>query len=348
MHTSVLFVGSYTSAQGGRGRGVTVRPLGCDGEVLAELQAVALSNPAFLVLAGDLLFAAEEEPGGRVVSMSSDRGQLTVISSAASGGGLPCHLAMDSENSQLVIANYLTGSVSVVAVAPEGELGLVQSAVLPYGKGPVCERQESPHPHQLLQVPDKPEEWLVTDLGSDRLLRYALRGIGRAPALLDAYPLPAGAGPRHMGWVHNRLLVVGELDSQLHVFDPTLHGLNHVGAVSTIDVSSGIERTQPNFPSHLEISENLEFAYVANRGRNSIAVFDISGMSRGGKPVLTQEVSSGGEWPRHFVFHAGRLYIANQRSNTIAVLGADREAGIIGELIQVVPTGTPMCLVVSV
>ncbi|HEU0205636.1 MAG TPA: beta-propeller fold lactonase family protein, partial [Pseudolysinimonas sp.] len=122
MTRPLLYAGSYTTAQEGRGSGISVREVGRSGELLAEQQVVALSNPAFLALGPELLFAAEEDPAGRIVSMSRQGGRLTVVASADSGGGLPCHLAVDVENDQLIVANYLTGSVASVAFSPAGEL----------------------------------------------------------------------------------------------------------------------------------------------------------------------------------------------------------------------------------
>jgi 6-phosphogluconolactonase len=346
MTKPMLYVGSYTTAQGGSGVGVSVREISQSGQLLTEQQVVALSNPAFLTLGADLLFAAEEQPSGRIVSMARERGRLTVVASADSGGGLPCHLAVDVENDQLIVANYLTGTVASLAFAPGGELANPRSTAMPAGTGPVAERQESPHAHQVVHVPGSSGEWLVSDLGGDRVLRFSAQGRDAAPVLLDACQLPAGSGPRHMGWVHESLLVAGELDSQLHILSPAREGLSYVGAVSTHDGESR-EESGPNFPSHVEISSNQEFAFVANRGRDSITVFDVSEVRNGGMPVLIREVPSGGKWPRHFVFHESHLYVANQRSNSIAVFAADRDRGLVFELTQLVRTGSPMCLVIS-
>lgn len=344
--TSFLFVGSAPTAHGGRG-GVSVRPLDDGGRVMGEQQVVALSNPSFLALGNDLLFASEEGPDGRVVSMSRNRGKLAVVAKAASGGGFPCHLVMDEDNGQLVIANYLSGTIASLRVARGGGLEDGKSTALPGGSGPVLDRQQSPHPHQMLRVPGEPEEWVVSDLGGDRVLRYEMHGREHAFELVGEYRLPSGSGPRHMGWVGHRLLVVGELDSQLHTVDTVDSVVNRRGAVSTWLQGLGSESTDPNLPSHMEISRNLKFAFVANRGRNSITVFDISQVSNDGLPVAIQEVSSAGDWPRHFAFRRNHLYVANQRSDTIAVFDADREHGTIGELTQVAPTGAPACLVFS-
>ncbi|HEU0206752.1 MAG TPA: beta-propeller fold lactonase family protein, partial [Pseudolysinimonas sp.] len=220
-----------------------------------------------------------------------------------------------------------------------------RSTTMPAGTGPVADRQESPHAHQVLRVPGTSGDWLLSDLGADRVLRYSAPGGEAVPVLVDSSELPAGSGPRHMAWIHDSLLVAGELDSQLHVLSPAGDRLGYRGAVSTRDRES--PPREANFPSHVEVSPNQEFAFVANRGRNSIAVFDVSQVGGGGMPVLVREVPSGGEWPRHFVFHEGHLYVANQRSNSIAVFAADRDRGLIQELTQLVSTGSPMCLVVS-
>ncbi|PKW26748.1 lactonase family protein [Phycicoccus duodecadis] len=345
MNTSTLYVGSYTSAQDGRGSGVSVRGVGADGALTGDLSTVPLSNPTFLALGMGLLFAVEEEPDGRVVSLARTQGKLTVVGSAPSGGGLPCHLVVDDARRRLVLVNYLPAGIATVVVAPDGTLGPTGSTAAPGGTGPVRERQESPHFHQALRVRDGSEDWLVSDLGGDRVVRFAVRGESAPPALVEVCRLPAGSGPRHMGWVGDALLVSGELDSRLHVLSQASGVLEHVGAVTTGAERSRAGRRVANFPSHLVVSPNQDFAFVANRGWNSIAVFDISRVPRGGMPRLVGEVSSRGEWPRHFTFHRGCLYVANQRSNTIAVFAADGDSGVIGDLVQVAPAASPVCLV---
>jgi 6-phosphogluconolactonase (cycloisomerase 2 family) len=42
-----------------------------------------------------------------------------------------------------------------------------------------------------------------------------------------------------------------------------------------------------------------------------------------------------------------RLYAANQDSDTITIFEVDRQSGLLSPTGQVVPTGSPVCIVVS-
>ncbi|MCU1637929.1 MAG: hypothetical protein JWL94_576 [Microbacteriaceae bacterium] len=347
-----LFVGCYTASMGGDGDGITVFPLTADGLVdvaghdglgsgeaeLSVAATVLLESPSFLAVSEDRLFAVTEGGEGQVASFTRSGTRLDPVSTVPSGGADPCFVTFDGE--RLLVANYSSGSLAVLAVNPDASLGEARVAVAPAGSGPVTDRQEAPHVHQA--IPSGPGRVISSDLGGDRVLEYAI-GDG-APELVGAHPLPAGTGPRHMAWAHGALLVVGELDSRLHVLRKDLeHGaLVHHGSVSTIDTEVGDMISQP---SHLAVSPHERFAYVANRGRNTVSVFDLSRVAAGGLPERVQETLCGGDWPRHFALHAGRLYVANQGSGDISVFDTDAASGLIGDLLQSVPTGSPTCLV---
>lgn len=343
-----LFVGSYTPSQNGKGVGISVRAIGVAGEVLAEERVTPLQSPAFLAVTPGRLFAVEEDPDGNVISFAREGSQLELISRVSVGGGLPCHITYDECNDQLLISNYLTGSLAVVTVNSDGSLGQARITSVPAGSGPVSNRQESPHPHQIIAASNQTEHgWLVSDLGTDRILQFRVEGGHHTPELTGRYELPPGAGPRHMAWSHGSLLVAGELDSQLHVMSS--HGglLVHSGSVMTVDPKSDQNLDAANFPSHLHVTADESIAYLANRGRNTISVFDLAELRTGGVPRLIQEAPCEGDWPRHFTFHDGRLYVANQGSHTIAVFEVNATDRRIGRLLQLVSTGSPMCLVIA-
>src|SRR5215467_14082007 len=101
---------------------ITLAPLGLAAET---------PNPTFLELdlKRRLLFAVNEidsfggKPGGAVSAFSIDRGsgKLTLLNQQPSMGTGPCHLTLDADGRNLLVANY-GGSVAVFPVAPDGRL----------------------------------------------------------------------------------------------------------------------------------------------------------------------------------------------------------------------------------
>lgn len=339
-HETLVFVGCFTASMNGVGNGISVRRVSHTGRLSAEIESTELDCPSFLVVTGDWLVAVSESLG-MVSSFSRNGAELERRSTVPTGGSGPCHVVYDRQGRRLLISNYESGSWSIVPFSEDGHLGDARVHPSPRGSGPVHDRQSTPHAHQTIPS-DAANHWLVSDLGIDRVLEYSVESDGAA-SLKAVHPLPAGTGPRHMAWAHGALIVVGELDSRLHILKRQGERFQHLQAAPTFEAgtaSAGISN-----PSHLTVSADQRFVYVANRGRDTISVFDASELSSRGRVELIQEADCGGNWPRHFDFHRTRLYVANQGSNNIAVFHVDERTGMIGELVQSETTGSPSCLV---
>ena len=63
------------------------------------------------------------------------------------------------------------------------------------GSGPNLDRQESPHPHQVVVIPRR-NEILVPDLGADWTLRLAYDNRRRVICVQGSVTYPPGIGPR--------------------------------------------------------------------------------------------------------------------------------------------------------
>ncbi len=373
MRKTVL-IGSYTERdymQPGTipGAGVSIIEIDDDGR-LSQVRGGShgVSNPSFLAVDGGFVYAVEELPDGAVVALRGD--DLSVVSRMSTGGSDPCDVLV--RGSMLLAANYSSGTVAVIQ-AKGGRLGpLLQLATHP-GGGPVTGRQESSHAHQ-----SKVTGWntlLVADLGADRVDEYAVvdgEGAARADplALLASAQLPPGTGPRHMALKGHELLVVGELDGSLHHFHHSDGGWEWVSSVPVYDpthadlsVADGLQ------PSHIQLSDDAARLFVAVRGRNSIAVLDVSGIGARQPPVILTEVGCGGDWPRHFLVvedarkdarddtalhdaarhdgatSTGRLYVANLRSNRVSVFRLDHNGLPAQEAMQQFSIDSPTCVI---
>jgi len=100
-----------------------------------------------------LLFAATRvdrfagEPGGAASAFSIDAatGKLTLINQTPCKGVGPCYLALDDAGRNVLVANYDSGSVAVLPVAPDGKFGEATDFVQHAGKSVNPERQNGPH-----------------------------------------------------------------------------------------------------------------------------------------------------------------------------------------------------------
>jgi len=272
-------------------------------------------------------------PDGRVLYLADGTGELLSIALSAqgvpallgsrpSGGQLPCALAIDPSGRFVISAHYATAELTVHPIGADRALEPLAWTRNHDGSGPVAGRQDSAHLHHVNFDPVHGTA-VVTDLGADRLYEYAFGPDGQ-PDLVDEILAPSGSGPRHSVFhPDGSLLVSDELSSTLRRYrrDPDTGRLGWTDAVDTRDVTDGSD----NFPSELVLGPNAEVAYVANRGRDTIAVIELTGP----QPTLVQEQSCGGAFPLHLAVVGDQLLCANLQSDAITALPI--EGGRLGE-----------------
>lgn len=149
--------------------------------------------------APDTLFAVDEA-GTEVRSLSVDLDKLEIKDGKAFPGSAGLvHLALTQGGKRLLGAAYGNASVDVWDVADAGAVKQLASIRLPAASkpGPNAERQDKPHPHQILPYSDEGRLVAVPDLGSDSIHILAAQDDG-GYALANSVPVePAGCGPRH-------------------------------------------------------------------------------------------------------------------------------------------------------
>jgi len=338
-NATLVYVGTYTGA---KSKGIyyyRLQPTGS--EVFQNVTLVPLglaaetSNPSFLELdlKRRLLFAVNEvdefegKPSGAVSAFSIDpAGKLTLLNQRPSRGPGPCHLALDKEGRNLLVANYGGGSVAVLPVAPDGRLGEATDFVQHTGKSIHPERQKAPHAHCVTVAPDN-RFVFVCDLGLDKVMTYRFDPLkGKLTPGEPAFTaIKAGAGPRHMVFRPDGKFayVINELDSTINVFsyDSNAGVLKELESISTLPgYYDG-----PNTAAEVGMHPSGKYLYASNRGNESVVLFTVD--KDKGTLTYIEEQNTGGKTPRHFGIQpsGAHLAIANQNSDTL--LAARIDAG---------------------
>ena len=306
-----VFVGGYTAEAGGTATGVTsLLNVGSGRQVQLDPVAVAeLRSPTWLVRHPNLpvlLAAGETNPGTLSSLRWNGDGSLTLLSTVEVAGDGACHFAITKDGRHAIVASYVSGIVSVVAIAANGTLAKLGDHLGLVGSGPVTDRQEGPHAHQIVVVGD---EILCCDLGGDQIHRLRLTSEGVLYPAHDPIRLPAGSGPRHLVVAQDHLVVALELSGQLWL--GKRHGNDWVQA-DVVPTSTRDGHVQPS-----SIDTDGSRIYVASRGVDTVAAFDLDPIESTLTPVA--EFDCGGVWPRAITLDGGLLWVSNESSHTVAV-----------------------------
>ncbi|MGW3354513.1 lactonase family protein [Streptomyces bungoensis] len=318
-----LLLGTYTSAEGG-GRGIGLASYDpATGEITGGDTLTGVADPSYLAMHPDgrTLYAVDERQDGAVTAVRlADR---RILSSRGTGGAAPCHLSVHPDGRWLLSANYGSGSVAVHPIDASGALGertdLVTHTTPPPGPG-----QQGPHAHQFVTGPDGGHV-LAVDLGTDTVYTYRLdRAKGTLTATSQAHTRP-GAGPRHLTFHPGGRFayLADEVGDTVSVcaYDPA------TGRLTVGDPQSTGSGGGTNYPAQLLVTANGAYAFLANRGHNSIARYAVE--ADGARLRLLGTTPVGGDFPRQIAFSPdGRLlFAANQRSGTVSVFHVDTEGG---------------------
>ncbi|WP_407933979.1 lactonase family protein [Aquibacillus rhizosphaerae] len=319
------YVGTYTKEES---KGVYSFTLDTEkGEINDVNVAAELDNPTYVTVSKDntnLYAVAKEGDKGGVTafSLNNQTGELTKLNSQATAGSPPCHVSVNSDNTNVVTANYHTTKIESFFTNDDGSLNPA-TFVEHEGTGP-HKRQEKPHMHYAGFTPD--DKYVIAiDLGSDRVISYTIdNGEFVEVNTFNAKP---GSGPRHITFHPNGKLayVMTELTSEVLVleYDSENGKLSQIQAVPTIPD----DFNEVNDGSAIHITSDGRFVYAGNRGHNSIAIYKVDQVS--GELEFVEWTSTEGNWPRDFVLDPSEKFLvaANQKSNTLVLFKRDETTG---------------------
>jgi len=312
-------------------------------------------NPSFLTATRDLKFVyavnelkkAEGQDSGMISAFAFDSasGSLTFLNSRLTGGTDPCFVALDQREKFAVVANFMSGSVAVFPLRPDGSLGEASCVVQHAGRSLDAARQAGPHAHSII-FDSSNRTMFVPDLGLDSIVAYDFDETSGRIAANPARSAPSipGAGPRYME-IHGNgrfAYTVNELGSTItaSAYDAQAMTLSAFQEISTLPADYKGSSTCAD----LHIGASGSFLYASNRGHDSIAIYSIDEKT-GRLEALGHESTRGGV-PRNFTLDdTGRwLLVANQDTDQIVLYSVDAATGLLEFSGTELKVPTPVCV----
>lgn len=310
-----------------------------DGETLefTPRGRVEAKDASYALEEGDRIYAVSEcgDGSGAYSFRKSGDGTAEMTADLRQTGNDPCFIMLTDgkDGRYLMTADYSGGSVSVFPIK-EGVIRDRCAQLTFSGSGPVTDRQEGSHIHQLKAVPDMEGRILAADLGAD-VIRILDSNPSDSACILSYagdIPCPPGSGPRHMefGRGENGLILycITELSGEVLVYDAAA-GFSLIQRIQADEVNAGGS-------ADIHIHPSGRWLYTSHRLENDgISIFSISADG-----TLTKSgYAHTGKHPRNFMITSDGMFL-------LAACRDDRliQTFRIGDDGSLIPTGAELHL----
>lgn len=279
-------------------------------------------------------------------SINAKDGSLDFLNQQPTGGGAPCHLVVDAAGKNVLVANYVGGSVASLPIGDDGRLGPMTSFVQHEGSSVNPRRQEAPHAHSINLDSDN-QFAVAADLGLDKVLvyRFDSRQGKLTPNNPPSVSIKPGSGPRHFAFHPGGQFayVINELALTVTAFeyDAKRGLLKEMQTIST--VPDGVNRRGLS-TAEVRVHPSGKFLFGSNRGHDTIVVYRID--EKSGKLTYVENEPTGGRTPRNFfVDPTGKYLLAeNQSTGTIVVFEIDQSTGALTRTKNGAEVPNPVCI----
>ena len=257
-------------------------------------------------------------------------GHLKELNRIENPEGNAAHLAVHPSGKFLITAHYGAGSTLVFSLTSKG---LLQKHIAGFKhKSENTDKtmnRNGPHPHWTGFSPDGRFAF-VPDLGLDEVLIYKISDTAPFLELHQRAAAPEASGPRHMRFSEDGQYVF--LLNEISLSVTTYRYNSETGALQLVSTTPTLSNEQKakhedNRASEILVHPNGKFIYAANRGDDSITVFETD-PETGHLKVIEVEPTRG-EWPRNInMDDSGKwLFAAGMRSNTVTIFSIDQLIG---------------------
>jgi len=372
-----VYFGTYTGftymreglpAGGSHSRGIYVsRFQPATGKLSQPGLAAEMVNPAFLAVHPNqrFLYVATEDPASlgsnfdhqsyvSAFAIDPSTGKLHLLNTLPTGGTSTCYLSIDKTGHYVLMANFGSGSVTVLRIKDDGSLGEQTAFMKHIGKGKDPFFQSKAHPHSIDVSPDN-RYAVVSDLGVDKVFAYRFDAAAGAlspdnPPFVEADP---GSGPRHFVFD-----AAGKFGYSLQEMSGFVSVLAWDAAKGTLTKVQDAKTLAPDFvgssdSAEIAIHPNGKFLYESNRrfrgpdlwGPDTIGVFSID--PEKGTLTEVEQVAPGGTMPRNFAIDPTGAYLfsANQVSGNVLVFRLDGNTGRLTPTTSDLRLDVPVCIV---
>lgn len=275
-------------------------------------------NGSFLAVdPGSALYVADDS-GRRVRRLTLDAATWEPsIGNDQASSGAPVHIAVSSDGTLVLTAQYNEGSVEVFSVSG----GMLGASL---GSQNACAQA-----HQVVLSPQ--EDYLfVPCKGADRVERYTFNKTTGALSAPMSTATAGGAGPRHLAFAPNGAFayLLNELSNNVYAYSYAGGTLTELQRITSLP--DGFNGSSTG--AEIWVSPSGSDVYASNRPQGQDGTIAQYRVGDDGRLTANGHQSTGGRTPRSFAIDpTGRVVIAgNLDSSSVGVMEVDSETGELG------------------
>ncbi len=335
-----ILISGYGPGDGGQ-PSVALYGLSDKTDAAMEVWSDTVAAPSYLCTYQDICFAIrEEEKDGSVLLYRRDGDTYLLQDELFLKGGGLCHIVYQPTNETLYCSFYATGHIAAVQVKDYHFTKVVSFFQIKPEDGESLTRV-----HCCTLEPDG-SRVLASNIALDRIYLYhSEEGVLVPNTGYEYIQLERGIGPRHLKFhpIQNYLYLITEYSNEILTFlykvEDDVPQLLLLQRISTLPGGYAGDSTG----SAVDISKDGRFLYAANRGADTIAVFEID---TEGILHKIQDASCLGRCPRHIALTKDDavLMAANQESNEAVMFHIDDNTGKLLEVASRIPFYKPTYL----
>lgn len=330
----------------GKGNGISICSL--EDGAIEVISSIKIRNPSYLcfnqnkkkIYAVNEMKKYQEAYGGGVTQIAYDnQWNMNVEACCNIKGADPCHILLAPNGGFLSIANFASGSVSIVPLDCDGSVDMKNIMLFQHTGSSIHPlRQKGPHAHATIAIPGQ-DKFFVPDLGTDIL--YAYHYHGKQVKLCDSEQImvPPGSGPRTGIFSQNGkdFYVICEISSQIihYCFKDGIFIKQET--VNTLPQDSMVD----NICSDIHLTPDGLFLYASNRGHDSLVSYRVH---ENGSLEFIECQNCGGKTPRAFSIDPTGMFLlcGNQDSDTISIFKIKKDGKLTFE--HEIMFHTPVCI----
>lgn len=270
----------------------------------------------------NMVFDGRANGGVGAYRLDRDTGAISFLNRQPTGGQLPCFISLRPDGKEAYVSSYLTGSLSIHAIAPDGSIEAPRKVIQHEPMGDVV-----PGVHCARPTPDG-RYLCVVDVKLHRLVFYDIAGGRFDVADMHQLPPPYTVRPRQIVFRGDVMYLLTEVTNEVYAYRYDPNAGRFLTEMQRIAIYPSDRDLPRSFSACIKVAPGGGTLACSLRGYDLITTFAASGEGLLSRPVYNRPT---GVFPRDFAFTPDGTHIlaGGQKSDTLELLRLEQDGRLV-------------------